>query len=442
MQQTFLSNHEQNRLDALLRYDILDTEPEQVFDDLVKLASYITGSPIAMISLLDEERQWFKARIGIEEEQTHRSDSFCTHAIQQHDVFIVPDAQQDERFKHLPFVTGNTKIRFYAGAPLYTPDGHTLGTICVMDPEPHSLRQDQVDALRILGNEVITHLEMRQRNKQLGQLVEERNQLNEELESSLQQMYSAMEAMMDGVLLTDNTGGLVYMNQKMVQMWGVPEDLLQRGDQDEFGEWITANLTNSDEVTMWIDTLVNTHEMSDIGLLECKDGRVIEYYTQPHMLANDVVGRIWCFRDVTDRVEGEMEQERLQKAALDAQMTLVRELSTPLIPIGRNTLLMPIIGSIDEARAEQIVQTLAAGLNRYKASTVILDVVGARSVASEASRAFVQAARTIRLLGAQMMITGITPEMAQTFVSLQLELPGIQISNSLQEGLQRLVGRL
>jgi anti-anti-sigma regulatory factor/PAS domain-containing protein len=357
-------------------------------------------------------------------------------------VFIVPDAQQDERFKHLPFVTGNTKIRFYAGAPLYTPDGHTLGTICVMDPEPHSLRQDQVDALRILGNEVITHLEMRQRNKQLGQLVEERNQLNEELESSLQQMYSAMEAMMDGVLLTDNTGGLVYMNQKMVQMWGVPEDLLQRGDQDEFGEWITANLTNSDEVTMWIDTLVNTHEMSDIGLLECKDGRVIEYYTQPHMLANDVVGRIWCFRDVTDRVEGEMEQERLQKAALDAQMTLVRELSTPLIPIGRNTLLMPIIGSIDEARAEQIVQTLAAGLNRYKASTVILDVVGARSVASEASRAFVQAARTIRLLGAQMMITGITPEMAQTFVSLQLELPGIQISNSLQEGLQRLVGRL
>jgi rsbT co-antagonist protein RsbR len=121
---------------------------------------------------------------------------------------------------------------------------------------------------------------------------------------------------------------------------------------------------------------------------------------------------------------------------------LVRELSTPLIPIGRNTLLMPIIGSIDEARAEQIVQTLAAGLNRYKASTVILDVVGARSVASEASRAFVQAARTIRLLGAQMMITGITPEMAQTFVSLQLELPGIQISNSLQEGLQRLVGRL
>lgn len=128
MQQTFLSNHEQNRLDALLRYDILDTEPEQVFDDLVKLASYITGSPIAMISLLDEERQWFKARIGIEEEQTHRSDSFCTHAIQQHDVFIVPDAQQDERFKHLPFVTGNTKIRFYAGAPLYTPDGHTLGS--------------------------------------------------------------------------------------------------------------------------------------------------------------------------------------------------------------------------------------------------------------------------------------------------------------------------
>src|SRR5690606_33568949 len=102
--------------------------------------------------------------VGIEAQETLRSESFCSHAIQQRDVFIVPDAQSDERFRNLSLVTDDTKIRFYAGTPLINPDGQALGTICVMDPEPHTLSAEQIEALRILGNEVISRLELRQRN--------------------------------------------------------------------------------------------------------------------------------------------------------------------------------------------------------------------------------------------------------------------------------------
>jgi anti-anti-sigma regulatory factor/PAS domain-containing protein len=439
MQSTSLTPEEQERLRALYSYEILDTEPEQVFDDLIKLASFISGSPIAMISLVDEDRQWFKARVGIEAQETLRSESFCSHAIQQRDVFIVPDAQSDERFRNLSLVTDDTKIRFYAGTPLINPDGQALGTICVMDPEPHTLSAEQIEALRILGNEVISRLELRQRNRQLAQLMDERDALNRSLESNVRILHSALEAMIDGVLLADTLGTVIYANQNISKIWRLPSDLLEPGKHEALGAWIMHMLVDDDVVLDHMHMLMTNQFISDAGLLRCKDGRTIEYSTQPHMLSDTAIGRVWCFRDVTERVEAESEQVRLQQAAFDAQLTLVRELSTPLIPISHNTLLMPIIGSIDEERAEQIVQTLATGLHEYKATTVIVDVVGARAVGGEAARAFVRAAQMVRLLGAQMMITGISPEMAQTFVSLGVELPGLQVCTSLQEGLRRVM---
>lgn len=439
MERVLLSSPEQTRLQALHNYGILDTDPEEVFDDLIRLASYICGSPIAMISLVDEERQWFKARKGLDFSETARSDSFCAHAINYHDVMIVPDALEDERFAQLPFVTGETRIRFYAGAPLIDPRGNALGTICVMDSQPHTLTEEQIDALRILSHEVMTQLEMRQRNRQLLQLVEERNQLNRELEASLAMQRSAIESMQDGILVTNITGGLVHMNQRMVELWRIPADLLERGDQDEFGDWISALLVDSDAITVRIDELVNTPDMEDSGLLQCRDGRVIEYYTKPHTIHETIIGRVWSFRDVTERIEFEAEQARLQEAVLEAQINALKEVSTPLIPISDSTILMPIIGSVNRGRADQIIQTMMAGLEQYKAKTVILDITGARSVERDAARIFVMAAKHSRLLGAQMMITGISPEVAQTLVSLQLELPGIRICSTLQEGIRQVV---
>ena len=149
------------RLAALRRYRILDTEPERAFDDLALLASHICQTPMALITLVDGERQWFKARTGIAETQTPRDVSFCAHAIQQHGLFVVADARDDERFRDNPFVTGGPHVRFYAGAPLVTPDGHALGTICVIDSVPRTLTADQREALDALRRQVEAQLELR-----------------------------------------------------------------------------------------------------------------------------------------------------------------------------------------------------------------------------------------------------------------------------------------
>jgi anti-sigma regulatory factor (Ser/Thr protein kinase) len=170
-----MAGDETARLDALARYRILDTEPERAFDDLTLLASQICGTPIALITLIDEKRQWFKSRVGVSLTETSRAISFCTHAIQQRDLFVVSDATRDERFRNNPQVTGDAHIRFYAGAPLVTPDGHALGTICVVDRVSRTLSQDQLEALDALRRQVQSQLELRLHLSELHRALDERD---------------------------------------------------------------------------------------------------------------------------------------------------------------------------------------------------------------------------------------------------------------------------
>ncbi len=162
--------NEKRRLKVLWEYEILDTIPEEVFDDLTELAARICEAPIALISLVDEKRQWFKARVGTTMHETTREVSFCSHAIGQPGLFIVPDATQDPRFARNPLVTSEPRIRFYAGAPLITPDGAALGTLCVIDKVPRQLRPEQQQALTILARHVMSQLELRRRSRELAAL--------------------------------------------------------------------------------------------------------------------------------------------------------------------------------------------------------------------------------------------------------------------------------
>jgi GAF domain-containing protein len=162
-----VSKKEVKRLKVLWQYDVLDTVPEAMFDDLTELAAKICEAPIAMISLVDEKRQWFKSKVGLSTKETSRDVSFCTHAIKSDGLFIVPDATRDKRFANSPLVTSNPKIRFYAGAPLITPDGYALGTLCVIDKVPRKLRPDQKQALRVLARHVMTQLELRRHSQEL-----------------------------------------------------------------------------------------------------------------------------------------------------------------------------------------------------------------------------------------------------------------------------------
>jgi two-component system, NtrC family, sensor kinase len=154
------------RLAALDRYAILDTDPEQSFDDLVILASYICKTPIALLSLLDDHRQWFKSTVGVQVRETPLEMSICAHAIKQEDLFIVPDTLQDARFRENPMVVGEPHIRFYAGAPLINEDGFALGTLCVLDRQPRELDLEQKQALKSLRQLALKQMELR-RNLQL-----------------------------------------------------------------------------------------------------------------------------------------------------------------------------------------------------------------------------------------------------------------------------------
>ena len=153
--------NEAARVAALHKYAILDTEPEQAFDDLVLLASFICKTPIALISLVDDARQWFKSRIGISISETPREIAFCATAIQQPDIFVVPDTLNDERFRNNPLVVSEPKVRFYAGAPLIDEEGYALGTICVLDRTPREFDPDQQAALKALSRVALAQLEFR-----------------------------------------------------------------------------------------------------------------------------------------------------------------------------------------------------------------------------------------------------------------------------------------
>lgn len=172
---------EDARINALLSYNILDSLPEPEYDNLTRIASLICGKPIALISLVDKERQWFKSRLGLGVDHTSREVSFCGHAIHDDNVMVVPDARIDERFEDNPLTTGDPKVVFYAGAPITTPDGLPLGTLCVIDNKPGELNETQEKALKDLAKQVMILMELR---RVIRVLFEQNNQilkLNEQL---------------------------------------------------------------------------------------------------------------------------------------------------------------------------------------------------------------------------------------------------------------------
>jgi anti-sigma regulatory factor (Ser/Thr protein kinase) len=181
------------RLAALRRYRILDTEPEQAFDDLTLLASQICGTPMALITLLDEDRQWFKSRVGATATETARSIAFCAHTIQQDDVFVIRDTLADERFRDNPLVVGEPWVRFYAGSPLVTRDGHALGSLCVLDRVPRTLTARQRAALDALRRQAVAQLELRLNVDELAKALRARDQAEDAERGLVLELQAALE---------------------------------------------------------------------------------------------------------------------------------------------------------------------------------------------------------------------------------------------------------
>lgn len=192
-----MPNADAARVAALEKYAILDTDPEQSFDDLTLLAAFICKTPSAMISLVDERRQWFKSRMGVGFSETPREVAFCSVAIQQTDVFVVPDALEDERFRNNPLVVSEPHIRFYAGAPLINEDGYALGTLCVVDQSPRELTVDQKEALKALSRLVLGQLEFRRNLALLKDVLNDRTREEHERQREVQKLQQTLVRVMN-----------------------------------------------------------------------------------------------------------------------------------------------------------------------------------------------------------------------------------------------------
>jgi len=232
-------SEEYKRLEALRSYHILDSDQEQDFDELTALAAAICNTPIALISFVDEDRQWFKSHYGLDVDQTERCHSFCSHAIQDpENLMQVEDAQLDQRFYDNPLVTGSPDIRFYAGMPLLDQEGYALGSLCVIDNDPKLLNEMQQRALRILAQQVIDKLTLRKNNrvlllanqnlteanKKLTETEERLSQINTELTDSRERLQMILDIVGEGIGITDNKGNIVYTNKRNREIFKLDEE--------------------------------------------------------------------------------------------------------------------------------------------------------------------------------------------------------------------------
>jgi len=207
------TSNERERLAALERYQVLDSPAEQEFDDLTSLAAHICGTPIALISLVDAHRQWFKSKVGVAVTETPRDISFCGHCIQLPHLMEVPDAREDFLFYDNPLVAGDAEIRFYAGMPLATPDGQNLGTLCVMDSVPRQLTPFQREALARLGRQVMNQMESRLATQRL-------EAANNNLREMEERARLVLEASPNAMVMVDGNERIALVNSNAEELFG------------------------------------------------------------------------------------------------------------------------------------------------------------------------------------------------------------------------------
>ena len=322
-----LPPNEAQRLETLRCYGVLDTLPEQAFDDLTMLAAQICQVPIAVVSLVDENRQWFKSIIGLDAKETPRDVAFCAYSILNPDELLeVQDAMLDPRFADNPLVTNDPHIRFYAGAPLVAPDGHALGTLCVIDRVPRQLSTEQKGALRALSRTVIAQLELRTANRRAKEQVEERTadlqqeiEIRRESEEQIRQLLKENETILNNALV-----GIVHFKQRrVVSCSRRMEEMFQYEPGELIGEsserFYDSRETFDQVGKVAYQAMAEGKSYTSDLRLRHKDGSL--FWGTVSGRAPDTAhpneGSIWIYSDITDRKEAaQATQEAKERAEL------------------------------------------------------------------------------------------------------------------------------
>ena len=314
-----LPPNESERLAALRRCAALDTASEPAFDELTSLAAQICATPIALITLIDGARQWFKSRVGVDETEVAREVSFCSHTILLLDGLVIADAAADERFADNPQVTASPSVRFYAGVPLVTRDGFAVGTLCVMDRQPRQFADSQMESLRVLSRQVMTQLELRRHLDELAHNIEQRQRTEERLRTSEAFYETLVETLPQNILRKDLQGRFTFANRKSCQSIGrKKEEIIGRTDFDLFPPELAAKYHRDDLRVMTTRENLDTVEAHQGPHGERLFVHVIK--TPLYDASGNVIGVQGIFYDVTQRkrIEEELAYERdLLRALLD-----------------------------------------------------------------------------------------------------------------------------
>lgn len=276
---------EKERLAALKQYNLLDTLPEKDFDEIVSLASMICQTPVSLITLVDENRQWFKSRVGFDQKETHRDLAFCAHVINGEHVMVVPDATKDIRFFDNPLVTGHPDIRFYAGMPLINPQGYKVGTLCVIDNKPKTLTDTQLQSLKVLSKQVMKQMEFRKKVIELERLNDNNHKLlsliSHDLKSPFASLYGLLELVENYDMPVDEFKSLIPdVKRGFTAANGLLTNLL---------EWATSQFSENEikRIPFSIESVANYTALSNRAVINQKQNKIVNTISPELTVAGD-----------------------------------------------------------------------------------------------------------------------------------------------------------